>query len=165
MAHNALRSMPAQPPFTHIAVVGAGRWGSALSIFLADRGCAVTLWAFEEEVARCIEQDRANPFLPGYAFPAGIRATWSEVSWKATTPPNTSLTVRVRSGDTDTTLGAWFGPYQQSPAKFGKGSPDPLVPNPAFLLQVEFTLKSVDQEDTPILHDFQVSYSCMQEPG
>ncbi len=67
--------MSATIPFHTIGVVGAGRWGSAVAIFLAERGCRVTVWAYEAEVARQIQLDRTNPFLPDTAFPASITAT------------------------------------------------------------------------------------------
>ncbi len=62
-------------PFETAAIVGAGRWGSAVAIFLARRGCSVSLWAYEDETAREITGRRTNPFLPGYAFPHAVTAT------------------------------------------------------------------------------------------
>lgn len=62
-------------PFQKITVIGAGRWGSAMALFLANRGCDVALWAFESETAQSIERHGTNAFLPGYSFPSAIRAT------------------------------------------------------------------------------------------
>ena len=56
---------------SRIAVVGAGAWGTALSIVLA-RGSrhAVRLWAHEREVWESIENKRTNDlFLPDCAVP------------------------------------------------------------------------------------------------
>ncbi len=69
--------MDASYSFDTIAVIGAGRWGSAVAIFLAARGRAVRLWVREEEVAREIRERHTNPFLPGHAFPAELQATTS----------------------------------------------------------------------------------------
>ena len=65
----------AEPPFKKASVVGAGRWGSAVSVFLAERGCRITLWAFEPEVVREIAEKRTNPYLRGFSFPANVTPT------------------------------------------------------------------------------------------
>jgi glycerol-3-phosphate dehydrogenase (NAD(P)+) len=67
--------MSVDTAFRNIAVLGAGRWGSAVAVFLAERGCRVTLWAFEDEVVHSIRLDRTNPFLPGVRFPSSLEAT------------------------------------------------------------------------------------------
>ncbi len=94
----------------------------------------------------------------------GKKATWNQVAWKATTPANTGLALRVRSGDTGHPMGSWFGPYTKSPALLKKGATTPLKPNPAEVLQVEFTLTTTGKNITPILHSFNVSYSCAGAP-
>jgi hypothetical protein len=96
--------------------------------------------------------------------PPGISARWEQVNWVATTPNGTSLAVRVRSGDTEATLGSWFGPYFKSPARLDSQAATPLAPNPAAILQVEFILKTTVKDASPILHDFSVGFSCMQSP-
>ncbi len=59
-----------------IAVIGAGAWGTALASHLARAGHRLLLWAYEEEVARAINQDHENPiFLPGYPLPPHLAAT------------------------------------------------------------------------------------------
>ncbi len=92
--------------------------------------------------------------------PDGIQASWKQVLWNATVPPGTTLTVQARSGDSETTIGDWFGPYQSSPADLGAASATPLVPNPSAILQVEFVMETTDKTYSPTLHDFQVTYSC-----
>lgn len=54
-----------------IAVIGAGAWGTALSIVLGrKRSHTVRLWAYEREVCDSIADHRINePFLPGYPIP------------------------------------------------------------------------------------------------
>ncbi len=59
-----------------VAVFGAGSWGTAFSIVLADGGNDVTLWARREEVAETITRERENPgYLPGIQLPPRISAT------------------------------------------------------------------------------------------
>src|SRR4029434_8902631 len=59
---------------SRIAVIGAGAWGTALSIVLARRGKhAVRLWALENEVCESARACRMNElFLPGYALPPSV---------------------------------------------------------------------------------------------
>ncbi len=94
-----------------------------------------------------------------------VKATWQGVTWNATTPPGTSVIVRVRSGDSDTTMGQWSKEFASSPAQFGPSSAQPQSPNPATYLQVEFTLKNTTKDTTPILHDYKVSFVCADVPG
>lgn len=59
-----------------ISILGAGSWGTALSIHLARSGHDVLLWARDEEVASRIERERRHPRrLSAYEIPAGVRAT------------------------------------------------------------------------------------------
>jgi glycerol-3-phosphate dehydrogenase (NAD(P)+) len=59
-----------------VAVFGAGSWGTAFSIVVADGGNDVTLWARREEVAEGINDSRQNEeYLPGIELPPGITAT------------------------------------------------------------------------------------------
>lgn len=59
-----------------VAVFGAGSWGTAFSIVLADAGNDVTLWARREEVAAVINDKRENTdYLPGIELPPAIQAT------------------------------------------------------------------------------------------
>jgi hypothetical protein len=95
----------------------------------------------------------------------GVKAKWKQVSWNATTPTGTSVEVRARSGDSATTLGSWVGPESTSPFLLGATSATPLSPNPSMILEVEFTLKTTNAQETPILHDFDVAYDCTQTPG
>jgi glycerol-3-phosphate dehydrogenase (NAD(P)+) len=56
-----------------IAVLGAGSWGTALSVHLARVGHGVRLWAREAEVVAQIRAGRVNEFfLPGIALPSSI---------------------------------------------------------------------------------------------
>ena len=57
-----------------IAIIGAGAWGTALSIILGRRQThQVTLWAHEKEVCQNIAERRINEkFLPGQTIPTCV---------------------------------------------------------------------------------------------
>jgi len=61
---------------TKIAVFGAGSWGTAFSIVLADAGNDVTIWGRREEVCVTINEKRENSdYLPGIELPSTVSAT------------------------------------------------------------------------------------------
>ena len=61
---------------TAVAVFGAGSWGTAISVVLADAGHEVTLWARREELCETINRTRENhDYLPGLELPDTITAT------------------------------------------------------------------------------------------
>lgn len=61
---------------TKIAVFGAGSWGTAFSIVLADAGNDVTIWGRREEVCQAINDRRENTdYLPGIELPSVVGAT------------------------------------------------------------------------------------------
>jgi glycerol-3-phosphate dehydrogenase (NAD(P)+) len=61
---------------SHIAVVGAGSWGTTLANLLACKGEAVRVWAYEAEVVEAINGRHENPvFLPGVPLVPAIRAS------------------------------------------------------------------------------------------
>ena len=58
---------------SHIAVLGAGSWGTALSAHLADKGLDVRLWSAVPEELEAIAKERRNSkYLPGLALPRSI---------------------------------------------------------------------------------------------
>lgn len=59
---------------SEITIVGAGAWGTALSIVLGRTGShRVRLWAFEKEICESIAQRRINEtFLPGQPIPRSV---------------------------------------------------------------------------------------------
>jgi len=59
---------------SEIAVIGAGAWGTALSIVLGRREThRIRLWAHEKEVCESIVQRRVNEnFLPGQTIPTSV---------------------------------------------------------------------------------------------
>jgi glycerol-3-phosphate dehydrogenase (NAD(P)+) len=62
---------------SRIAVIGAGAWGTALSIVLGrKRSHEVRLWAHEEDVQNSIAASRENvKFLRGYRIPESVTPT------------------------------------------------------------------------------------------
>ena len=59
-----------------IAVLGAGSWGTALSITLANKGHSVRLWSRDEENIKKINSERENKkYLKGCHIPENIMAS------------------------------------------------------------------------------------------
>lgn len=62
---------------SNVAVIGAGAWGTGLSIVLGRKGThRVRLWAHETEVRESISARHVNEvFLPGYLIPESVSCT------------------------------------------------------------------------------------------
>ena len=59
-----------------VAVFGAGSWGTAFSMILADAGNDVTIWGRREDVCATINDKHENTdYLPGVELPPTIAAT------------------------------------------------------------------------------------------
>jgi glycerol-3-phosphate dehydrogenase (NAD(P)+) len=59
-----------------ISVIGAGGWGTALSVVLAQNCEKVTLWARRGELSQLIRETGQNPdYLPGVVLPENVFAT------------------------------------------------------------------------------------------
>jgi glycerol-3-phosphate dehydrogenase (NAD(P)+) len=57
-----------------IAVLGAGAWGTTLSLLLADEQRPVGLWAHSAESSERLAHERANErYLPGVVLPPNVR--------------------------------------------------------------------------------------------
>lgn len=60
----------------HITVLGAGSWGTALSVVLAQNGHQVMLWSHREEEAKRMQEEREQASkLPGVLLPENITVT------------------------------------------------------------------------------------------
>ncbi len=58
------------------AVLGAGSWGTALAILLANNGHRVRLWARREEQAQAMREAKVNDrYLPGFDLPDNLTPT------------------------------------------------------------------------------------------
>lgn len=61
---------------SNIAVIGAGSWGTGLSILLSNNGHAVTVWSpFEPEVEMLSREHEHKDKLPGVKIPESVRFT------------------------------------------------------------------------------------------
>ena len=61
----------AGPGMTKVAVFGAGSWGTAFSLVLADAGQDVTIWGRRPEVCEAINERHENTeYFPGIELPA-----------------------------------------------------------------------------------------------
>ena len=61
-----------------IGVIGAGAWGTALAILLAEKKLDVTLWMYEQDLAEETPRTRENRvYLPGFRLPANLTITSS----------------------------------------------------------------------------------------
>jgi glycerol-3-phosphate dehydrogenase (NAD(P)+) len=58
--------------FDHIAVIGAGAWGTALALTCIRAGRAVTLWEPDAATAAKLAAKRESPFLPAVRIDDGI---------------------------------------------------------------------------------------------
>ena len=57
----------------HVAVLGAGSWGTALAVLLARNGMAVKLWGHDPAHVRRLQAQRSNAeYLPEVQFPAAV---------------------------------------------------------------------------------------------
>lgn len=56
-----------------LAVIGAGAWGTAIAILLAQNGHEVRLWARRDEFAKQVQRERVNKtYLPDMQFPDSL---------------------------------------------------------------------------------------------
>ena len=63
-------------PYSRIAILGGGAWGTALAVAAHAAGRTTSLWAREEDVVEAIARDRENTrFLPGVKLPKEIAVT------------------------------------------------------------------------------------------
>jgi len=60
----------------NLAIIGAGSWGTALSVALADRFPSIKLWVHESDLADRIRVYRVNePYLPGVSLSPHVQPT------------------------------------------------------------------------------------------
>lgn len=60
----------------HVAVLGAGAWGTALAKLLGEQGERVELWSWQPDHAATVERARENAeFFPGFKLPDAVHVT------------------------------------------------------------------------------------------
>ena len=65
-------------PSLAIGVIGAGSWGTALSLLLAGKGRRVDLWVYEKDLCGIMNQERENRvYLPGFQLSDAIHPSSS----------------------------------------------------------------------------------------
>jgi glycerol-3-phosphate dehydrogenase (NAD(P)+) len=58
---------------SHIAVIGAGSWGTTLAVLLAGKKQGVSLWVYEKDLAEEIKKTRINTaYLPEAVIPENV---------------------------------------------------------------------------------------------
>lgn len=61
---------------THITIIGAGSWGTAVALLLAKKGYGIKLWARDAELVEKINNNKENvDYLPGTVLPDNISAS------------------------------------------------------------------------------------------
>ncbi len=62
----------------NIGIIGAGAWGTAIALLLAEKGYTFPLWVYEEDLSNTMKSQRENTlFLPGFSLPENIQPTTS----------------------------------------------------------------------------------------
>ncbi len=91
-----------------IGVIGAGAWGTALAILLADKGYNVTLWMYEQDLSEETTRTRENRvYLPGFSLSASVSITPS----LETAVKDKTVVLSVVPSHTVRTVAAQFAPY------------------------------------------------------
>jgi glycerol-3-phosphate dehydrogenase (NAD(P)+) len=94
-----------------IAIIGAGSWGTALSLHLAEKFEEVSLWVYEKELCDIIQKERENKwFLPGFQLPKNITPDNSVEA----VVRNQSIILMVTPTPTLRTIMAQLKPFIQS---------------------------------------------------
>ena len=61
-----------------MGIIGGGSWGTALAIHCASVGMSISLWVYEEDLARRMAETRENDvYLPNATLPGAIEVTHS----------------------------------------------------------------------------------------
>jgi glycerol-3-phosphate dehydrogenase (NAD(P)+) len=64
--------------YESLGIIGAGSWGTALALLLAEKGYSFPLWVYEEDLCASMIKKRENTlFLPGFPLHQNIHPTAS----------------------------------------------------------------------------------------
>lgn len=96
-----------------IGVIGAGAWGTALAMLLADKGHDVTLWMYEQDLAKETVRTRENRvYFPGFTLPASLKVTSS----LETAVKNKQIILSVMPSHTVRIVSKQFSPFLSNDA-------------------------------------------------
>mgnify|MGYP001573285540 CR=1 FL=1 len=111
-----------------VGVIGAGAWGTALALLLADKGVPTALWMYENDLAEETSRTRENRvYLPGFPLPQSITVTSSlEAAVR-----NRTYILSVAPSHTVRSVSAQFAPFL---------APDAIIINASKGIEIE-TLK------------------------
>ena len=56
----------------NIAIIGSGSWGTALAVYLANKGHNVKIWSYAKEEQELINNERKCKFLPEAEIPENV---------------------------------------------------------------------------------------------
>lgn len=94
-----------------LAIIGAGSWGTALSVVLAPRFKRIRLWVWEADLASRMAEKRENDlYLPGFRIPDNVEplndlpAALGQAEWVLMVTPSQHLRRVVEEA------GAWLDP-------------------------------------------------------
>ncbi len=115
-----------------IGVIGAGSWGTTLAHMLAEKGYAVTLWVYEQELLDILQAGQSNAwYLPDIELDKGLR-----------------FTGELEEAVADKNLVLWVTPVKAFRECFGKGihfsGPDTIHASASKGIENE-TFKTVSQ--------------------
>jgi glycerol-3-phosphate dehydrogenase (NAD(P)+) len=115
-----------------IAVIGAGAWGTALAMLLADKGHDVTIWMYERDLALEMAETRQNRvYLPGFPVPPSISVT----SDLAAAVSGKAVILSVAPSHTVRTVSRQFAPFLR---------PDAIIVNASKGIEID-TLKPLSE--------------------
>ncbi|MDO5501121.1 MAG: NAD(P)H-dependent glycerol-3-phosphate dehydrogenase [Propionibacteriaceae bacterium] len=102
-----------------VTVMGAGAWGTAFSMILADAGNRVRLWTRRPELADRIRETGRNPdYLPALALPRGVEAVSDPAEALADAE---AVVLAVPSQQLRANLAQWRLPPQADVVSLAKG--------------------------------------------
>lgn len=90
-----------------IGILGAGSWGTALTVLLSDNGHDITVWSVDEKEIEMLDTKREHlTKLPGVKLPDSVRFTTDEqeVCKDAELRDGRSIAIYQKHGETCRTL-------------------------------------------------------------
>ena len=87
-----------------IGILGAGSWGTALTVLLSDNGHDITVWSVDEKEIEMLDTKREHlTKLPGVKLPDSVRFTTGVQGCRASRDGR-SIAIYQKHGETCRTL-------------------------------------------------------------